>query len=373
MQSQEAKKKNQEALKILKKEEKLLSKEKKNLEKMQKNVSELRRALEKERLTVGNKIKGLGRKNDYRNVIRIGNSAYLYSDSNNRLQHGLVQTKYEKFDLYNILDEIIPPSKNELHLEFKVGQKIKLKQEGFVPFRIGADSSYGARFYFPANIEVVREGSSHYVLGKSHPKRIKNPLVETKIMCFYKDGKALVHYWHREFSNYYEIVDLSNYESGDLNWHKPSKPFGFDFKKIDREKFPKYLKENGLIGEIEFDNKFEFRVGDVLYIKSHEIMLKNPTKWSDGSEYKHYDDDFSFLMGEKDLDNMQSFALKRSTKLGITEYHNGVWKVFGFVGDKVLVSVEVCANFTHFELFSPDEIGLLIDLKYRIAKENQGH
>ena len=68
-----------------------------------------------------------------------------------------------------------------------------------------------------------------------------------------------------------------------------------------------------------------------------------------------------------------SFALKRSTKLGITEYHNGVWKVFGFVGDKVLVSVEVCANFTHFELFSPDEIGLLIDLKYRIAKENQGH
>ena len=78
-------------------------------------------------------------------------------------------------------------------------------------------------------------------------------------------------------------------------------------------------------------------------------------------------------MGEKDLDNMQSFALERSTKLKITEYHNGVWKVFGFVGDKVLVSVEVCADFIHFELFSPDEIGLLIDLKYRIAKENQGH
>jgi len=40
----------------------------------------------------------------------------------------------------------------------------------------------------------------------------------------------------------------------------------------------------------------------------------------------------------------------------------------------------VCADFIHFELFSPDEIGLLIDLKYRIAKENyriakenQGH
>ena len=97
MENQEAKKKNQEALKILNKEEKLLSKEKKNLEKMKEKVYELRRALEKERLIVGNKIKGLGRKDDYRNVIRIGNSAYVYSDSNNRLQHGLVQTKYEKF------------------------------------------------------------------------------------------------------------------------------------------------------------------------------------------------------------------------------------------------------------------------------------
>ena len=56
---------------------------------------------------------------------------------------------------------------------------------------------------------------------------------------------------------------------------------------------------------------------------------------------------------------------------GIEKHWNCGWKVFGFVGDKVLVE---CSNgnekFIHFELVSPEEIGLIIDLDYRLKKEN---
>ena len=45
--------------------------------------------------------------------------------------------------------------------------------------------------------------------------------------------------------------------------------------------------------------------------------------------------------------------------------------VLGFVGDKVLVECNnTIREFRHFELFSPEEIGLIIDLDYRLKKEN---
>ena len=50
---------------------------------------------------------------------------------------------------------------------------------------------------------------------------------------------------------------------------------------------------------------------------------------------------------------------------------SGGWKVFGFVGDKVLVECNNRVNHSlyHFELLLPEEIGLIIDLDYRLKKE----
>ena len=356
MKTQEAKKKNEETLKLLRAEEKLLGAEEKKLNEIEKRVSKLEDSLYKESSRLKKQIERLAHKYHYARIIRICDTAYrFHKDENEKFQHGLRQNEYNKFDLYDVVDQIIPPSKKKSHLGFKVGHQIRIKQEGFVPFRIGNHTSYGAYFNFPANIEVVKKGGSHYVLGESQPQGIKNPLVRTKIMCFYEDGKALVYYSHRVLSDYYEIVDLSNYESCDhLNWHKPAKTIGVELKEIDREKFPKYLKNNGLTEEIEFDNKFGFRVGESIYVKSHEIILDNPN-----IKYE----EFELALG-KDLRNMKSFHVRSK------DLRSGDWKVFGFVGDKVLVEFNLYEEFIHFELFSPEEIGLIIDLDYRLKKEN---
>ena len=106
--------------------------------------------------------------------------------------------------------------------------------------------------------------------------------------------------------------------------------------------------------KIEFEDKFGFRVGESIYIKSHEIILDNPTI---------REDEFERVIG-KDLYYMKSFEIKNK---GIESAH---WKVFGFVGDNVLVECNMLGEFSHFELFSHEEIGLIIDLDYRLKKEN---
>ena len=142
-------------------------------------------------------------------------------------------------------------------------------------------------------------------------------------------------------------MDLSNYEScSHLEW---------DSKKGLGKSFAKYLETSGLTKKIELEDKFGFRVGESIYIKSHEIILDNPAI---------REDEFERVIG-KDLYFMHSF---RVTSKGII---SADWKVFGFVGDNVLVEFnDTIQEFSHFELFSPEEIGLIIDLDYRLKKEN---
>jgi hypothetical protein len=143
-------------------------------------------------------------------------------------------------------------------------------------------------------------------------------------------------------------VDLSNYEScSHLEWNS---------KKGLEKSFVKYLETSGLTEKIELEDNFGFRVGESIYIKSHEIILDNPTI---------SDEKFERALG-KDLHFMQSFYVKTES-IG-----SGGWKVFGFVGDKVLVEGKRLheGGYSHYELFSPEEIGLIIDLDYRLKKEN---
>ena len=340
METQEAKKKNQETLKLLKKE-------KKNLQAIKKSINELEDSLNKESDRLDNKIRGLAHKYDYYYVVRIGDIAYDFHYSSREFTHALRQNERNQFDLYDVTEQIIAPSKKKSHLGFKVGDQIRLKQEGFIPFRY--DGSWG-KFYFPAGVDIVERGGSHYVLGVSPPEEVKNPIVRTTIECFYVDGKALVRYYTtRNYYNYFEVVELSNYEScSHLEW---------DSKKGSSESFAKYLETNGLTGKIEFEDKFGFRVGESIYLKSHEkIILKNPVISSEK---------FERALG-KDLYFMQSFIVRHKT---VEPTGNCDWKVFGFVGDKVLVKCNQYGKYSHFELLSPEEIGLIIDLDYRLKKE----
>ena len=353
METQEAKKKNEETLKLLNKEKKNLKKIEESVLKIKKSVSGLEDSLYKERSKLEEEIKRLGQRIDRHgffhseyDVVRIGATAYSF-DHHGKFQHGLRKNKYNEFDLYDVVDKIIPPSKNKSHLGFNVGQQIRIKQEGPVPFRYNSSS-----FYFPAGVDII-ERDSHYILGKTRTKKIKNPIVRTTIKCFYEDGKALVEYYHsREGSGgqYFEVVDLSNYEScSHLEW---------DSKKGLEKSFAKYLETSGLTEKIEFKDKFGFRVDESIYIKSHEIILDNP------ANYGIYGEVLEHVLG-KDLYFMQSFRV--TSKCIIAED----WKVFGFVGDKVLVECNNTTDkFSHFELFSPEEIGLIIDLDYRLKKEN---
>jgi len=241
--------------------------------------------------------------------------------------------------LYDSVDQIIPTSKKKSHLGFDVGSQIRLKQEGPVPFRCNSSS-----FYFPAGVDIIEHDS---VMVKK-PKKIKNPIVKTTIECFYKDGKALVVYHTRQGKGYehFEVVELSNYEScSHLEW---------DSNKGLGKSFVEYIETSGLTEKIELEDNFGFRVGESIYVKSHEIILDNPTISSEK---------FESALG-KDLYCMQSFSV---TNKDIRSWN---WKVFGFVGDKVLVECNnTILEFRHFELFSPEEIGLIIDLDYRLKKE----
>jgi len=347
MSTQEAKKKNQETLKLLKKE-------KKNLKEIEKTVSELKDSLRKESSRLQKQIEKLGYESHGNpNIVRIGDTAYSFNYSGEFL-HGLRQNEYNELDLYDAVGQIISPSVKKSHLGFKVGEQIRLKQEGFVPFRYrwSTNVNFNEKFFFPAGVDIVEGGGSHYVLGVSLPKEVKNPILLTRILCFYEDGKALVyHYITRSvYCTYYEVVDLSNYEScSHLEW---------DSKKGLEKSFAKYLEANGFTEKIKFEDKFGFRVGEPIYIKSHEIILDNP------ANYGIYGEVLEHVL-EKDLYFMQSFSVKSKC------IESKDWKVFGFVGDKVLVE---CNNtiheFSHFELFSPEEIGLIIDLDYRLKKEN---
>ena len=352
MATQEAKKKNQETLKLLRKEKENLKKIQGSASKIKESVSKLEDSLYKERSRLEKEIKGLGQRIHRRgffhseyDVVRIGATAYSF-DHHGEFQHGLRKNKSDEFDLYDVVGQIIPPSKNKSHLGFNVGQQIRIKQEGPVPFRYNSSS-----FYFPAGADII-ESKSQYILGRNRSKKIKNPIVRTTIKCFYEDGKALVEYYHsREGSGdqYFEVVDLSNYEiCSHLEW---------DSKKGLEKSFAKYLEANGLTEKIKFEDKFGFRVGEPIYIKSHEIILDNP------ADYGIYGEVLSHVL-EKDLYFMQSF---RVDSKGIESED---WKVFGFVGDNVLVECnETIHEFSHFELFSPEEIGLIIDLDYRLKKE----
>jgi hypothetical protein len=338
MTTQEAKKKNLKTLKLLIKEEE-------NLKAIKKSVSGLRDSLREESQRLEKQIEKLSCRCGYYDIVRIGDTAYV--NSSQKFQHGLRQNEYNGLDLYDSVFQIIPPSKKKSHLGFKVGRQIRIKQEGQVPFRY-ANSS----FYFPAGVDIVEQGGSHYVLGVSLPKEVKNPIVETTIECFYDDGKALVQYYTtRNFFRYFEVVDLSNYEScSHLKWNR-EKGMG--------KSFVEYLETSGLTEKIELEDKFGFRVGESIYVKSHEIILDNPA-------IRHHE--FEHALG-KDLRFMWSFHV---TSKGIESSKNCVWTVFGFVGENVLVECNVLheGGYRHFELFSPEDIGLIIDLDYRLKKEN---
>jgi hypothetical protein len=337
MKNQEAKNKNQETLKLLRKEEKKLSE-------IEKSVCELRNTLWEESNRLNKQIRKLAISRDYHYVVRIGDIAYDFHYSDKKFTHALRQNERNEFDLYDMADQIIPPSKKKSHLGFKVGQQVRIKQNGQVPFRYK-----NSQFYFPVGVDIVEPGGSHYVLGESLPEEVKNPFATTKIECFYEDGKALVEYYTtRNCFRYFEIVDLSNYEGcSHLEW---------DSNKGMDKPFAKYLETNGLTGKIEFEDQFGFSVDETIYVKSHEIILENPT-------IKHRE--FERVLG-KDLHFMWSFTFRMFDGTRISP--NCEWKVFGFVEDKILVE---CKNreFRHFELFSPDEIGLMIDLDYRLKKE----
>ena len=341
MKTQEAKKKN---IKIIK----LLIEEEKNLKQIEKKVSKLRDSVYKESRRLEKQIEGLSHEYSFYNIVRIGDTAYnfdtLYSKG---FQHGFRQNEYNKFDLYDSVDQIIPPSKKKSHLEFKVGHQIRIKQEGFVPFRYKRNSFI--QFHFPAGVDIVERGGSHYVLGESLPEEVKNPIVQTTIHCFYEDGKALVEYYTtRNCYNYFDVVDLSNYEiCSRLKWNS---------EKWEDRSFAEYLETKGLSEKIEFEDKFGFRAGESIYVKSHEIILDNPVIKSK---------EFEQALG-KDLHFMWSF---RVTSKGIESSGNCEWRVFGFVDDKVLVECNE-GGYRHYELFSPEEIGLIIDLDYRLKKEN---
>ena len=337
MKNQEAKKKNEETLKLL-----ILEEEK--LKKIKKSVSELKYSLSKKSQRLEKQIERLSHKSSYYNIVRIGDTAYSFESSGEFL-HGLRQNEYNKLDLYDAVDQIIPPSKKKSNLGFDVGQEIRIKQEGQVPFRYVRSS-----FYFHAGVDIVEPGGSHYVLGVSPPEEVKNPIVQTTIKCFYEDGKALVQYYTtRDYYKYFEVVDLSNYEScSHLEWDSN--------KGVDKS-FAEYLETSGLTEKIEFEDKFGFRVGEAIYLKSHEkIILKKPTISSEK---------FERALG-KDLYFMQSFYV---TNKGIGSTGCCEWKVFGFVGDKVLVECNRYRKYRHFELLLPEEIGLIIDLDYRLKKE----
>jgi hypothetical protein len=341
MKNQEAKKKNEETLKILRKEEG-------KLKAIKKSVSELKDSLRKESQRLEKQIEKLSKRCGYYDIVRIGDTAYV--NSSQKFQHGLRQNEYNEFDLYDSVDQIIPPSKKKSHLGFKVGHQIRIKQEGFIPFRYKSDSFI--QFHFPAGVDIVERGGSHYVLGESLPEEVKNPIVQTTIECFYEDGKALIQYYTtRNFFRYFEVVDLSNYEScSHLEWNS---------KKGLEKSFVKYLETSGLTEKIELEDNFGFRVGESIYIKSHEIILDNPT-------ISH--EKFERALG-KDLHFMQSFYVESK---GIESSRNCEWRVFGFVGDNVLVEGKRLheGGYSHYELFSPEEIGLIIDLDYRLKKEN---
>lgn len=337
MKPKEAKKKNQEMLKLLRKEEKAHKE-------IGKRVKELRDSLYLESSRLKNEIKGLASKCDYNYVVRIKDSAYIFRDE--EFKHGFRQNEFIEFDLYDSIEQIIRPSRKKSHLGFQVGHKVRLKQEGVVQFRYSPGKF--DQFKFPAGLDIVEPGASHYVLGVSRPDEVKNPFVSTTILCFYGDGKALVEYsTTRNYFKYYDVVELSNYEDcSHLYW---------DHKKGIDKSFGNYLKTVGLTEKIEFVDKFGFQVGETIYIKSHEIILENPTIKVE---------EFERSLG-KDLYFMQSFSISRESA-----HSSGccVWKVFGFVGDKVLVECH-SREFHHFELISPEEIGLLIDLDYRLKKE----
>ena len=341
MKNQEAKNKNKETLKLLKKELK-------NLNLIKKSVKELKDALYEESHRLEEQIKGLSHKHCHYNIVRIGDTAYHFNCTVETFQHGLRQNEYNELDLYDSVDQIIPPSKKKSHLGFKVGHQIRIKQEGFVPFRYKIKSSVD--FNFPSGVDIVQDGGSHYVLGVSLPKEVKNPIVRTTIKCFYGDGKALVEYrTTRNYFSYFEVVDLSNYEiCSHLEWDSE--------KGIDKA-FAEYLEISGLTEKIEFEDNFGFRAGESIYIKSHEIILDNP---------EISIEEFEPALG-KDLYFMWSFVVGSK---GIGSSGNCEWKIFGFVGDKVLVECNRYGKYIHFELFSPEEIGLIIDLDYRLKKEN---
>ena len=342
MKNQEAKNKNRETLKLLRKEEE-------KLKLIKKSVSELKDVLYEESQRLEKQIERLSHKYSYYNMVRIGDTAYNFDTLYNQgFQHGLRQNEYNKFDLYDAVDQIIPPSKKKSHLGFKVGHQIRIKQEGFVPFRYKSKSL--VEFHFPAGVDIVQPGGSHYVLGVSPPEEVKNPIVQTTIKCFYEDGKALVKYYTtRNYFDYFDVVDLSNYEiCSHLEW---------DSEKGLGKSFAKYLETSGLTEKIELEDKFGFIVGDPIYVKSHEkIILKNP---------EISNEKFEHALG-KDLYFMHSFYVGSK---GIGTCGNCEWKVFGFVGDKVLVECNRYREYIHFELFSPEEIGLIIDLDYRLKKE----
>ena len=332
MSTQEAKKKNQETLKLLRAEVK-------KLEKIEESVSELQDSLRKESSRLDDRIRGLAYKYDYDNIVRIGDTAYSFNYS---FLHGLRQNEYNELDLYDAVDQIIPPSKNKSNLGFNVGQRIRIKQEGPVPFRYD-----GSSFCFHAGVDIVERGGSHYVLGVSPPEEVKNPIVRTTIECFYKDGKALVKYdaTRCNIYKYFDVVDLSNYES--------CSHLGWDSKKGLGKSFAEYLETSGLTEKIELEDKFGFRVGEPIYLKSHEkIILKNPT--IETKKFEH-------ALG-KDLYYMESFYVT-SKSIG-----SGGWKVFGFVGDKVLVESNNRVNYRlkkekYFDKITVDNHGNISKIK----------
>ena len=354
MENQEIKKKNQETLKLLEKQKQNLKEIEKSASEIKKTVSKLEGSLYKERSKLEEEIKRLGQRihrsgffySEY-DVVRIGATAY-YFDGSDEFQHGLRKNKDYEFDLYDVVEKIIPPSKNKSHLGFDVGQQIRIKQEGPVPFRYVQSSS---SFYFPAGVDII--DNSRYILAEKPTQKIKNPIVRTTIKCFYEDGKALVEYYHVRGGTdhqYFEVVDLSNYEiCSHLEWDRE--------KGIDKS-FAKYIETSGLTEKIEFKDNFGFRAGDPIYVKSHEIILDNP------ANYGIYGEVLEHVLG-KDLYFMHSFRVTSKCIISAD------WKVFGFVGDKVLVECNnTTMEFSHFELFSPEEIGLIIDLDYRLKKEN---
>ena len=339
MKNQEAKNKNRETLKLLRKEEE-------KLKLIKKSVSELQDVLYEESRRLKKQIERLAYEYDYDNIVRIGDTAYDFdNNSSEEFRHSLRKNEYNELDLYDAVDQIIPPSKNKSHLGFGVGQQIRIKQEGPVPFRYVRSS-----FYFHAGVDIVQPGGNHYVLGESLPEEVKNPIVRTTIKCFYGDGKALVEYYtKRNYLSYFDVVDLSNYEiCSHLEWDSE--------KGIDKA-FAEYLEISGLTEKIEFEDNFGFRAGESIYIKSHEIILDNP---------EISIEEFEHALG-KDLYFMWSFVVGSK---GIGSSGNCEWKIFGFVGDKVLVECNRYGKYIHFELFSPEEIGLIIDLDYRLKKEN---